>query len=147
LTDSRLRYPAFDVRLRKETSRTMIFDFVRKRWLALSPEEWVRQHLLNYLVSEKGIPLSLISVEKELALNGMKKRYDVVVFDRGMQPWLVAECKAPYVAIDQPVIEQALRYNLVLRAPHLLLTNGISEFVFDAASRPVSFPAFAAVNT
>jgi hypothetical protein len=100
----------------------------------------VRQHLLNYLVAEKRIPPSLISVEKELILNDTKKRYDVVVYDSRMKPWLIAECKAPYVPLDRAVIEQALRYNLTLRAGLLLITNGVSEVVFNASNEPAVVP-------
>lgn len=147
MTHAELRYPVYPVRLKKESSRTLIFDFIRRRWLTLTPEEWVRQHLLNYLITVRGVPASLISIEKELTLNGTRKRYDVVVFDRAMKPWLVAECKAPYIAIDQAVIEQALRYNLVMKASHILLTNGVAEHIYDAAGKSVEFPAFAAVTT
>jgi hypothetical protein len=140
MNDAIFRYPAFDVRLKKISGRTFIFDFIRKKWLALSPEEWVRQHLLNYLVTVKKIPVSLISVEKELELNGTKKRYDAVVYDRQLTPWLVAECKAPYIGLDQSVLEQALRYNLVLKAPFLIITNGVNELVFDRDNQLVELP-------
>src|SRR5687767_7059699 len=119
-----LKYPSYSPRLKKTAGRTFIFDFIRKKWLALSPEEWVRQHLLNFLVIEKKIPASLISIEKELLLNGIKKRYDVVVYNRDMKPWLIAECKAPYIVLDSTVVEQALRYNLIVKADLLMITNG-----------------------
>jgi hypothetical protein len=135
-----LKYPAFETKIKNEGGKPFIFDFARRKWLVLTPEEWVRQHFVNYLVTEKKVPLSLISIEKEVKLNGMRKRYDVVVYDRSMKPWLVAECKAPYIAVDGVVAEQALRYNLTLNAEYLLVTNGIREIVFDKRSLVVEFP-------
>lgn len=119
----------------------MIFDFIRKKWLVLTPEEWVRQHLLNYLVTEKQIPASSISVEKELMLNDLKKRYDIVVYNRQLKPYLIVECKAPYIALDKPVVEQALRYNLTVKADLLMISNGISDLVFDTSNKIVDLPA------
>lgn len=118
----------------------MIFDFIRKKWLSLTPEEWVRQHLLNYLVTVKQIPASSISVERELVLNDQKRRYDVVVYDRAMQPWLIVECKAPYIALDKQVVEQALRYNLSIKAELLMISNGVSDLVFNRANQIVELP-------
>lgn len=126
--------------MKKLAAHTMIFDVVRKKWLVLTPEEWVRQHLLNYLVTVKQIPASRIAVEKELQLNGLRRRYDAVVFDRNRQPYLIVECKAPYVALDQSVIEQALRYNLSVKAELLLITNGISDLVFNSRQQCVELP-------
>ncbi|MGZ4086926.1 MAG: type I restriction enzyme HsdR N-terminal domain-containing protein [Bacteroidia bacterium] len=100
---------------------------MRKKWLVLSPEEWVRQHLINFLKVYKGVPSSLISVEKEINLNGTRKRYDVVVYNSLMQPVLLVECKSPDVALTSATAEQALRYNLILGVKYLLLSNGISD--------------------
>lgn len=129
------------MRLKKLDAQTMIFDFIRKKWLVLTPEEWVRQHLLNYLVTEKQIPASSISVEKELMLNDLKKRYDIVVYNRQLKPYLIVECKAPYIALDKPVVEQALRYNLTVKADLLMISNGISDLVFDTSNKIVDLPA------
>jgi type I site-specific restriction endonuclease len=131
------------VRLKKRSNGMYIFDAHRRKWLALTPEEWVRQHVLNYLVNEKKIPRSIISVEKEIQLNDLKKRYDIVVFGRDMKPWLIVECKAPYIALTKEVIEQALRYNMVLNAPFLMITNGVSDHVFDNTEQAVLLPRFA----
>jgi len=105
-----------------------VFDEVRKKWTILSPEEWVRQHLLNFLIHHKNVPASLISIEKEIVLNATKKRYDVVVYNREMKPVLLAECKSRDVSIDQNTLEQALRYNLILGVRYLLITNGLKDF-------------------
>lgn len=132
----KIKYPPFDVRLKKQGEQTYIFDFIRKKWLVLTPEEWVRQHVLNYLVNEKKFPASTISVEKELILNDLKKRYDIVVY-KNLQPHLIVECKAPYIELDKSVIEQALRYNLIVKADLLMITNGVSDWVFNAKNERV----------
>lgn len=118
-----------------------VFDPVRKRWVALTPEEWVRQHVLNYLVHELGCPASLISVEHAIALNRLAKRADLVVHDRAARPLLLVECKAPHVPMDQRVLEQVARYNLVFRVPYLFVTNGLVHYAcrIDRASGTVDF--------
>lgn len=127
------------MRIKKQGEQTLVFDFVRKKWLVLTPEEWVRQHVLNYLVTEKKIPASSISVEKELVLNDLKKRYDIVVYSRELKPYLIVECKAPYITLDKLVVEQALRYNLIIKADLLMITNGIIDLVFDSKNSVVNF--------
>jgi len=129
------------VRLKKLAEQTYIFDFIRKKWLILTPEEWVRQHLLNYLVTEKKIPASSISIEKELILNDLKKRYDVVVYTRQLKPYLIVECKAPYIALNKEVVEQALRYNLTVKADLLMISNGVSDLVFNIRNEALELPA------
>ena len=135
--DLKLKYPPFDVRLKKQGEKTYIFDIIRKRWLVLTPEEWVRQHVLNYLLNEKKFPVSIISVEKELLLNGQKKRYDIVVY-KNLQPYLIIECKAPYISLDKNVVEQALRYNLTIKAELLMITNGVSDLIFNSKNEIVA---------
>jgi len=114
---------------------------IRKKWLILTPEEWVRQHVLNYLVTVKKYAISSIAIEKELLLNGLKKRYDIVVYTKQLTPYLIIECKAPYVALDNLVIEQALRYNLVIKADLLMITNGVSDLVFNKKQEVVELPS------
>ena len=127
--DPALIYPSFNVRLKQENNKPHVFDEVRKKWLLLSPEEWVRQHLVNFLVKHKKVPLSLISIEKEINLNATRKRYDVVVYGKDLNPLLLVECKSPEVVIDQSTLEQTLRYNLILGVNYLLMTNGIKDYV------------------
>lgn len=127
--ESSLIYPTFNVRIKHENSKAFIFDEIRKKWILLSPEEWVRQHLLNHLITNKNVPASLISVEKEINLNNTKKRYDIVVYNKTRNPVLLIECKAPDVPITETTLEQTLRYNLILGVNYLLITNGIKEFV------------------
>ena len=132
-----LKYPPFDVRLKKQQGQTYIFDFIRKKWLVLTPEEWVRQHLLNYLITVKKFPLSVISIEKELLLNDLRKRYDVVVYDNHLKPRLIVECKAPYIALDNTVVSQALHYNLTIKAQMVMISNGMSDLVFNAKNEVI----------
>lgn len=129
--ESSLIYPTFNVRIKHENNKAYIFDEIRKKWLLLTPEEWVRQHLLNYLKAEKSVPASLISVEKEVNLNNTRKRYDAVVYNKTMNPVVLIECKAPDVPLTQTTLEQTLRYNLILGVKFLLITNGLQQFVIS----------------
>lgn len=115
---------------RDKDGRTEVFDPIRKKWLVLTPEERVRQQLILFLLNIKKIPISHLSVEKAITVNGMTKRYDLVVFGEDLKPQMVIECKAPEVEITQAVIEQAGRYNKTLRAPILGVTNGSTHFFF-----------------
>ncbi len=115
---------------REKEGRLEVFDPIRKKWLRLTPEERVRQQFVLFLLSVKNIPASHIAVEKAITVNGLKRRYDVVVFDAAGKPWMVVECKAPGVHLSQAVIEQAGRYNKTLRAPILGVTNGSTHFFF-----------------
>ena len=101
-----------------------VFDPVRRRWVALTPEEWVRQHTILFLHHNQGIPLELMQVEAAISLNGLTKRCDVVVYDKDVHPWMIVECKKSTIPLSQKVVDQACRYNLVLHVPYLLLTNG-----------------------
>ncbi|MBR3959287.1 MAG: type I restriction enzyme HsdR N-terminal domain-containing protein [Bacteroidales bacterium] len=101
-----------------------IFDPVRRRWVRLTPEEWVRQQTIEMLHERYGYPLELMQVEAAITLNGLTKRCDIVVYGRDVKPWMIVECKKEGVALSQKVVDQACRYNLVLKVPYLLLTNG-----------------------
>lgn len=105
-----------------------MWDIVRKRWVVLTPEELVRQHLIHYLHEDKGYPLSLMAVEKGLKVNGMNRRTDLVVFNNSLKALLIAECKAPEVKISGATFDQAARYNMTLQVPYLLITNGMEHF-------------------
>ena len=108
-----------------------VFDPVRRRWVALTPEEWVRQCTIQRLHGEGGYPLEVMQVEGTINLNGMTRRCDIVVYRDG-QPWMIVECKKSEVPLTQKVCDQACRYNTVLRVPYLLLTNGKQEVVVEA---------------
>ena len=136
-----LNFPTFEVRTKAESKRMLIFDSIRKKYVALTPEEWVRQHLIHYLVEDKGYPAMLISVEMSLKYVRMDKRSDVLVNDRNGQPLMLVECKAPEVTISQKVFEQIAVYNLTIKAPCLMITNGLLHYCLTAAtdSSPACF--------
>lgn len=125
-----LHYPEYNFRIKKESNKHLIFDEVRRRWVTLSPEEWVRQNFIQYLIQVKGYPLSLISVEKLIKVGELKKRYDIVVY-RHNKPWMVVECKETNTPITSAVIEQILRYNMALAVQFLVITNGNQSFAFE----------------
>lgn len=137
-----LKYPLFNTKLKKQKDQTYIFDEVRKKWLLLTPEEWVRQHLIHYLILEKKYPVSLISIEKEIILNDLKKRYDIVIYNKQLMPVVVIECKAPYIELDKTVVEQALRYNLIIKAKYLMISNGVSDVTFNSLNQAVMLPDY-----
>ena len=139
-----LKYPAISPRLRRHAGVLQVFDGLRKKWLALTPEEWVRQHVVGFLIHEKKVPAGLISLEKALRLNDLNKRYDVVVFDHSLKPWLIVECKAPYVPLDATVAEQALRYNLALPAAFVMISNGVADVIFRNGKKAAELPDFPA---
>lgn len=124
----RLNFPHYNFRLRENNSRPEIFDEVRKSWVTLTPEEWVRQHVMKWIVEEKKYPASLLAVEKSITVNGLTKRCDIVAFDKTGAPVLIIECKAHDVEVTQQVFDQAARYNLTLNVNLFLLTNGIKHF-------------------
>ena len=120
----KIEYPPYQPKIKKEDNKEFIFDEVRKRWIILTPEEWVRQNFLQYLVRVKNYPASLIAVEKEIKLGELKKRFDIVVYDKDSKPWMIIECKEMNVALDKNVLDQVLRYNITLQVPYLVITNG-----------------------
>ena len=123
-----LNFPPIPYRLKNTENNLSIFDVIRKKYVVLQPEEWVRQHCLHYLIEEKKYPKSLINVEKELKLHGLKKRYDIVVYNSDGSVHLIVECKAPNIHIDQNTFDQIARYNLILKAKYLMVTNGINHY-------------------
>ncbi len=127
----KLNFPAYSFRYKNKENKPYIFDIVRKDYYLLTPEEWVRQHVIHYLIKEKNYSPLLISVEKQLDINGLKRRFDIVVFDKKLKPYLLIECKAPQIPIDQKTFDQANRYNWLLKAPYLLLTNGLKHYICE----------------
>ncbi len=123
-----LNLPGFDFRISQDGGKMMIFDRIRRKHVALTPEEWVRQHVVAYLREHKGIPESLIGVEKKLEINGMVRRFDLLVFNRSGKPVLLVECKAPSVEISEKAFDQAARYNRALRVDYLVVTNGMALY-------------------
>ncbi len=124
----KLHFPTYEFRFKSNENKPMIFDVVRKKFIVLTPEEWVRQHVVHFLISEKNYPLSLINVEKQIKLNKTTKRYDIVVFNSDGTIHLIVECKAPKIVIAQDTFDQIARYNFVLNASNLMVTNGLSHY-------------------
>lgn len=120
-----------DIQVRESQGRQEVFDPVRRRWVALTPEEWVRQCAIQRLHREGGYPLEVMQVEGAITLNGMTRRCDIVVYREGC-PWMIVECKKCEIPITQRVCDQACRYNTVLRVPYLLLTNGQQEVIVES---------------
>lgn len=125
----KLNLPEFSFRTRNIHGVVTIFDRFRRKWVSLTPEEWVRQNFLQYLSDYKGFPSALMAVEKKVDINGLPQRFDLLVYDRSGRPLLLAEFKSPAVAIDQQTFNQVIRYNSFLKAPFVLVSNGISHFI------------------
>ncbi|WP_308993607.1 type I restriction enzyme HsdR N-terminal domain-containing protein [Mariniflexile litorale] len=123
-----LNFPKFPFRFKNSENKISIFDCIRKKFVILQPEEWVRQHCILYLMEEKGYPKSLINIEKELIVNDLKKRYDIVVFSNDGSIYLIVECKAPSITISQQTFDQIAQYNRVLNANYLMVTNGLNHY-------------------
>lgn len=122
-----LNLPQFEVKIKKE-DKVYIWDNIRRKYVALTPEEWVRQHFVNYLITEKGYPGSLIANEIQINLNNQKKRCDTVIYDRELSPLVIVEYKAPDVKITQEVFDQIARYNIVLKVKYLIVSNGLEHY-------------------
>jgi len=123
-----LNFPDYAFSMRIEKGKKEIFDPARRKFVALTPEEWVRQHMLQYLVQELSLPLPLIAVEHSLVYLSMKKRCDLLVFNRAGKAVMMVECKAPSVLLNQKTLEQIARYNMGFKLPYLLITNGLSHY-------------------
>lgn len=124
----KLNLPTYLFNIKLIEQRKYIFDFIRKKSVILTPEEWVRQNFLRYLVDEKKYPASLIAVEKEFKLNNLSKRCDAVIYNKLGNPFLIVECKASSVKIDQKVFDQIARYNMKFNVDYLIVTNGLQHF-------------------
>lgn len=126
----KITYPAFDFKIKGEQNKELIFDEIRKQWVRLTPEEWVRQNMLQYLLQTMEYPAVLIAVEKEIKLGELKKRCDMVVYKNAL-PWMIIECKEANVPLSETTLHQILRYHLALPVPFLCLTNGLHVYLFE----------------
>lgn len=124
-------YPVPDFMIKREKDRELIFDRLRKRWLVLTPEEWVRQNFVQYLVQELHYPTSLIALEKTIRVGELNKRFDILVYNTDHRPWMMVECKAPSVVLDEQVLQQLLRYHLAVPVDLLVITNGHRAFGWE----------------
>jgi len=123
-----LNLPTYPFKIKSSENKYFIFDIVRKKYVILTPEEWVRQHIIHYLIEEKNYPISLIAVEKKITVNKLAKRTDILVFNTKGNPHIIVECKAPSIKITQEAFDQIARYNLKLEANYLMVTNGLTHF-------------------
>jgi len=149
----RLNLPTYSFNIKSLDKGEQIFDICRKKWVALTPEEWVRQHLLHYFTMELNYPAGLVAIELSIRINGLNRRCDMVVFNRKGVPVMIAECKAPEVKLDQKVFNQVARYNLDFQVPYLLISNGIKHYcaLLDQASTAYdfldNFPDYSALDS
>lgn len=127
-TSHALNLPVFDAKLRETANGLEIFDLLRKKYITLTPEEWVRQHFVHYLINEKNYPSSLMANETAIKLNSLNKRCDTVVYNRELNPVVICEYKNPNIEITQEVFDQIVRYNIVLRVSFLIVSNGITHY-------------------
>lgn len=123
-----LNFPVYNFRFKNSENKVSIFDEIRKKFIILTPEEWVRQHVIRFLLEEKKYPKSLINVEKILKINDLRKRYDVVVFNPDGSIFILIECKAPEIKTAQATFDQIARYNMTLKAQFLMVTNGHNHY-------------------
>lgn len=126
-----LNFPDYTFRFKSNENKPLIFDVIRKKFVSLTPEEWVRQHVIQFLITEKKYPTSLISVEKQLTLHNEVKRYDIVVYNTDGSIHVIVECKSFNVSITQKTFDQIARYNLSLNATFLMITNGMNHYFYS----------------
>ncbi len=126
-----INYPEPTFRIKKENDKELLFDPLRKKWLLLTPEEWVRQNFVQYLIQVKHYPSSLIALEKEIWLGELKKRFDILIYNKDHQPWMITECKGTDIKLSDETLQQALRYNISVPAEFLVITNGHYSFAWQ----------------
>ena len=134
-----LNLPSADIRLERRDGRLFIWDFVRRRWVTLTPEEWVRQHFSHWMTEHLGYPLARLGHEISLELNGMQRRADAVFYDHEGLPLVIVEFKAPHISISQKTFDQISRYNMVLQVPYLIISNGIQHFCLHVREDGMEF--------
>ena len=126
----KLNLPLFEFKIKKENNNTIIFDKIRKKWIILTPEEWVRQNFISYIL-DKNYPKSLINCEKVFYINKVTKRYDIVVYDSSGDVEILVECKSYDVNLIKEHFDQVMRYNLELKSNYVIVTNGLRHFYFE----------------
>ena len=126
----KLNLPLFEFKIKKENNNTIIFDKIRKKWIILTPEEWVRQNFISYIL-DKNYPKSLINCEKVFYINKVSKRYDIVVYDSSGDAQILVECKSYDVSLIKEHFDQVMRYNLELKSKYVIVTNGLRHFYFE----------------
>lgn len=126
----KLNFPDYDFSLSSGENGLFIFDPVRRKNVKLTPEEWVRQHIIKFLILDKNTPPSLVGVEKSLKIGRLHKRFDLVVFTKEVKPLLLVECKAPDIVLNENVLNQVARYNSILKAKYFMISNGVRTILF-----------------
>ncbi len=134
-----LNFPPYEFKIKNEGGRQQIFDALRRKFLVLTPEEWVRQHVIRYLIEEKGYPPLLIAIEKSIEINGLKRRCDIICYNSKKEVLLIVECKSPEVKITQETFDQVVRYHLGINTKIIAVTNGIMHFVCSIENNKYSF--------
>jgi len=124
----KIAFPDHPFKIKEEGGNELIWDEFRKKWLVITPEEWVRQNILQYMVQVKKYPAALIALERELLIGEVKKRFDIVVYNGQHQPWLMVECKAMHVPVNERVLQQIIQYNMALPVTYMMVTNGNNTF-------------------
>ena len=124
----RLNLPQYEIKISEKDGKRMIFDFLRRKYVALTPEEWVRQHFVHFLIEHKGYPKGLIGNEIELQIGAKRLRCDSILFNKMAQPQMIIEYKAPTIPIQQKVFQQISTYNLLLKVDYLIVSNGIQHY-------------------
>ena len=124
----KLNFPSYLFKVKNRENKRYIWDVIRKKYIQITPEEWVRQHVIHFLIEEKNYKAQWMSVEKQFTVNGQHKRADIVIYDKKLNPYIIVECKAPSVKITQETFDQIARYNLSLNAKYLMLTNGLQHY-------------------
>ncbi len=140
-----LNLPSVSLKYRTENSKQLVFDVIRKKYVVLTPEEWVRQNFIHYLINHLKYPPGLIAVEAVVKINSLNQRADIVVYNRKGKPVMIVECKAPKIKVDNKVFEQAARYNLSLGVDYLLVTNGLKHYCAQLVPKNKSYTMLKAV--
>lgn len=140
-----LNLPKYNFRIKKQDEKLLIFDSQRKRYVALSPEEWVRQHFIRFLIEEKEYPAAYLAVEKQLNMNGMKKRCDAILYNNNAKPIMIIELKAPNVPISQATFDQVAVYNAKLKVNLLMISNGIEHYCCRVNTETARYEFFSGI--
>ena len=131
----KLNLPDFKLTIRKEDGKVWIFDIIRKKYIVLTPEEWVRQHFIHYLINHLKYPKALFRIEGSLTYNKLQKRSDIVIHDRNGNPWMLVECKAPNIKLSQKAFNQVAVYNMTIGAQFVAVTNGMVQYCFEPSAK------------
>ena len=140
-----LNLPEYNFRIKKQNDKHLIFDSQRRRFVSLTPEEWVRQHFIRFLIELKGYPAALLAVEKQLNMNGMKKRCDAILYNREAKPVMIIEFKAPNVPINQQTFDQVAVYNAKLKVDLFIISNGIEHFCCKVIAETARYEFFSEI--